>query len=160
MFPCNMCQRHRGGRTVIPQHILNHGANVKGCSTTRPDRVTPRKEHRYHSAEYVWVPGQVWLNTQMRNQLAPVGFKLRTVQPIASCYTKLRSPGPIVPLSRYMNNLLRGRTETAWDLYIVLYCGRVPATNAPGCTAAEGLLYKHWSLVVPTCTARCHQHRS
>ena len=25
---------------------------------------------------------------------------------------------------------------------IVLYCGRVPAANAPGCTAAEGLLYK------------------
>ena len=38
---------------------------------------------------------------------------------------------------------------------IVLYCGRVPAANAPGCTAAEGLLYKPWSLVVPTCTARC-----
>ena len=37
---------------------------------------------------------------------------------------------------------------------IVLYCGRVPAANAPGCTAAEGLLYKPWSLVVPTCTAR------
>ena len=25
---------------------------------------------------------------------------------------------------------------------VVLYCGRVPAANAPGCTAAEGLLYK------------------
>ena len=37
--------------------------------------------------------------------------------------------------------------------YIVLYCGRVPAANAPECTAAEGLLYKPWSLVVPTCTA-------
>ena len=39
-----------------------------------------------------------------------------------------------------------------------LYCGRVPAANAPRCTAAEGLLYIPWSLVVPTCTARClHQ---
>ena len=37
---------------------------------------------------------------------------------------------------------------------IVLCCGRVPAANAPACTAAEGLLYKPWSLVVPTCTAR------
>ena len=37
---------------------------------------------------------------------------------------------------------------------IVLYCGRVAAANAPGCTAAEVLLYKPWSLVVPTCTAR------
>ena len=33
---------------------------------------------------------------------------------------------------------------------IVLYFGRVPAANAPGCTAAEGLLYKPWSLVFPT----------
>ena len=41
----------------------------------------------------------------------------------------------------------------------VLYCGRVPAANAPGCTAAEGLLYKPWSLVLPTCTARCLHHR-
>ena len=42
---------------------------------------------------------------------------------------------------------------------IVLYCGRVPAANAPGCTAAEGLLYKPWSLVVRTCTARCLHQR-
>ena len=41
---------------------------------------------------------------------------------------------------------------------LVLYRGRVPAANATGFTAAEGLLYKPWSLVVPTCTARClHQ---
>ena len=38
-------------------------------------------------------------------------------------------------------------------------CSRVPAANAPGCTAAEGLLYKPWSLVVPTCTARCLHQR-
>ena len=43
--------------------------------------------------------------------------------------------------------------------YIVLYCGRVLAANAPGCTAAEGLLYKPWSLAVPTCTARCLHQR-
>ena len=36
----------------------------------------------------------------------------------------------------------------------VMLCSRVPAANAPGCTAAEGLLYKYRSLVVPTCTAR------
>ena len=44
-------------------------------------------------------------------------------------------------------------------LDIVLYCGRVPAANAPGCTAAEDLLYKPWSLVVHTCTARCLHQR-
>ena len=42
---------------------------------------------------------------------------------------------------------------------IVLYCGRVPAANAPGCTAAEDLLYKPCSLVAPTCTARCLHQR-
>ena len=41
----------------------------------------------------------------------------------------------------------------------LLYCGRVPAANAPGCIAAEGLFYKPWSLVVPTCTARCLHQR-
>ena len=41
----------------------------------------------------------------------------------------------------------------------VMLCGRVPAANAPGCTAAEGLLYKPWSLVVPTFTARCLHQR-
>ena len=41
----------------------------------------------------------------------------------------------------------------------VLYCGRVPAANAPGRTAAEGLLYEPWSLVVPTCTDRCLHQR-
>ena len=42
---------------------------------------------------------------------------------------------------------------------VVLYCGRVPAANAPGWTAAEDLLYKPWSLVIPTCTARCLHQR-
>ena len=42
----------------------------------------------------------------------------------------------------------------------LLCCGRVPVANAPGCTAAEGLLYKPWSSVVPTCTARCLHQRS
>ena len=39
------------------------------------------------------------------------------------------------------------QSKTIVLYYIVLYCGRVPAVNAPGCTAAEGLLYKSWSLV-------------
>ena len=43
--------------------------------------------------------------------------------------------------------------------YYVMLRGRVPAANAPGCTAAEGLLHKPWSLVVPTCTARCLHQR-
>ena len=51
-----------------------------------------------------------------------------------------------------------GGLYLVWKYLGVLYCGRVPATNASGCTAAEGLLYKPWSLDIPTCTARClHQ---
>ena len=42
---------------------------------------------------------------------------------------------------------------------VVLYCDRVPVANAPGCTAAEDLLYKPWSLVVPSSTARCLHQR-
>ena len=37
-------------------------------------------------------------------------------------------------------------------------CNSVPAANAHGCTAAEGLLYKPWSLVVLTYTARSLHH--
>ena len=44
-------------------------------------------------------------------------------------------------------------------LTLYTYCGRVPAANVPGSTAAEGLLYKPWSLVVSTCTARCLHQR-
>ena len=41
----------------------------------------------------------------------------------------------------------------------VLYCIvlRSRQLMPPGCTAAEGLLYNPWSLVVPTCTARSLQ---
>ena len=35
------------------------------------------------------------------------------------------------------------QSQSAWEVQcIVLYCGRVPAANATGSTAAEGLLYK------------------
>ena len=41
------------------------------------------------------------------------------------------------------NNKFQNTTCTV--LYcIVLYCSWVPAASAPGCTAAEGLLYKPW----------------
>ena len=38
--------------------------------------------------------------------------------------------------------------EIIHESKICMYvCGRVPAANAPGCIAAEGLLYKPWSSV-------------
>ena len=35
---------------------------------------------------------------------------------------------------------IRIKNYTSLCFAIVLYCGRVPAANVPGCTAAEGLL--------------------
>ena len=61
-------------------------------------------------------------------------------------------------LKRYSFRYNKWNSTNAQGLCIV-YCGRVPAANAPGCTAAEGFLYKPWSSVVPTCTARCLHQR-
>ena len=54
---------------------------------------------------------------------------------------------------------INGKIYTDVSGDVVLYCGRIPAANAHGCTAAEGLLYKPWSLVVPTYTDRCLHQR-
>ena len=64
-----------------------------------------------------------------------------------------------------LNQPMKHSTESLGNVWyhqtcIVSYCGRVPAANAPGCTAAEGLFYKPWSLVLPTCTARCLHQRN
>ena len=49
--------------------------------------------------------------------------------------------------------------QAARPSFLPMYYRRVPAANVPGCTAAEGLLYKPWSLVVHNCTARCIHQR-
>ena len=65
-----------------------------------------------------------------------------------------------LPVPLHMQQKLTTRLfPWTYHLSVVLYCGRFPAANAPRCTAAEGLLYKPWSLVVPTCTARCLHQR-
>ena len=60
---------------------------------------------------------------------------------------------------RSISEILKLNTVLSEAEGIVLYCGRFPAANASGCSAAEGLLYKPWSLVVPTCSARCLHQR-
>ena len=50
---------------------------------------------------------------------------------------------PVTPTNKF-----KMRPLFSWD--VVLCCSRVPAANAPECTAAQGLLYKPWSLVIPT----------
>ena len=65
-------------------------------------------------------------------------------------------------LSNYfyaLHNFYIWLVKIVFTIPIVLYCGRVPAANAHGCTAAEGLLYKPWSSVIPTCTASCLHQR-
>ena len=64
-----------------------------------------------------------------------------------------------LPYNTHILSILPLWFEGPKNTCIVLYCGRVPAVNAPGCTAAECLLYKPWSLVVPACTARCLHQR-
>ena len=68
----------------------------------------------------------------------------------AKLYVKI-----VLGVNKYVT--AHGEFQTSVD--IVLYCGRVPAANAPACTAADGLLYKPWSLVFHTCTARCLYQR-
>ena len=67
--------------------------------------------------------------------------------------------GPMVEQGVWIIRTNQELRELYKDLDIVLYCGTVPAANALGCTAAEGLLYKPWSLGFPTCTARCLHQR-
>ena len=44
-------------------------------------------------------------------------------------------------------------SKQAVVVWLVMLCGRVQAAKAPGCTAAEGLLYKPWSF------SRSYLHR-
>ena len=70
------------------------------------------------------------------------------------CYCHLFTTNP-TRNGRGSYQISQVENPSATALVVPLYCGRVPAANAPGCTAAEGLLYKPWSLVLPTCTAKC-----
>ena len=65
-----------------------------------------------------------------------------------------KSPPPLTegPPTLYLLYLYKQHSAVCLLRHTVLHCGRVPAANAPGCTAAEGLFYKPCSLVVPTCT--------
>ena len=60
---------------------------------------------------------------------------------------------------RLTHSFTQGYNSAVVHSVLVLYCGSVPVANAPRCNAAEGLLYKPWSLVVPTCSARCLHQR-
>ena len=76
------------------------------------------------------------------------------------CFEILRLFGIFLPCVLKNHTLSFGESVIRpFRTTIVLYCGSVPAANAPGCTAAEGFLCKPWSLFVPTCTTRCLHQR-
>ena len=58
----------------------------------------------------------------------------------------MKEPNTLV--SVHQKNTPSVFTYMAYMSTILLYCGRVPAANARGCTTAEGLLYKPETLVV------------
>jgi hypothetical protein len=55
-----------------------------GWSTPHPGRFIPGKDPVPIVQEAGWAPGPVWT---VAENLAPPGFDLRTVQPVASRYT-------------------------------------------------------------------------
>ena len=60
---------------------------------------------------------------------------------VGKFYRNLDISGSVMP-----GDMRRGGRDVTYCIVlycIVLYCGRIPAANAPGCTAVEGLLYKH-----------------
>ena len=63
-----------------------------GAHRDGPTALPPGRSTGSLYEELGWVPGPFWLSTEMRNNLAPVGFKLRTVQPITSRYTDYAVP--------------------------------------------------------------------
>ena len=93
------------------------------------------------------------------------GFIYQLFIVVVSCAQLLQMSVRFLHFMAPHNNCARGvsylKLLSTWfnDVTHMNVCGRVPAANAPGCTAAEDLLYKPWSLVVPTCTARCLHQR-
>ena len=57
------------------------------------------------------------------------------------------SPRKLKGTPKWQNDRHTRYVSRSYGHCIVIYCGRVPAANAPGCTAAEGLLYKPWSFL-------------
>jgi hypothetical protein len=63
-----------------------------------PAMLPPGRRTGSNYEEHGWVLGPVWFNMEMRKYLAPAR--------IQSLY-QLSYPGSVVPVSRYINNLLK-----------------------------------------------------
>jgi len=80
---------HRGSRGIallIHHHGIRRGRRVR--VTPRPF-FAPGKDPVPVVQEAGWAPGPVWTGAE---NLAPPGFDLRTVQPVASRYTDCATP--------------------------------------------------------------------
>ena len=93
---------------------------------------------------------------------------VRTAENLATFMYRLsRNPRSLYFFDQKMNTIITCMYVCMYVcmyIYLCMYCillyfGRVPAANAPGCTSAEGLFYRPWSLVLPTCAARCLHQR-
>jgi hypothetical protein len=63
---------------------LTSALDEGGWSTSCPGRFTPRKDPVLIVWDAGWAPGPVWKVTE---NLAPLGFDPRTVQPVGRRYT-------------------------------------------------------------------------
>jgi hypothetical protein len=81
---CTDHTAHMGSRSIA---LLFHSHGTRrgwGVSVTPRPLFTPGKDPVPLVQEAGWAPGLVWTSAE---NLAPMGFNPRTVQPIASCYT-------------------------------------------------------------------------
>jgi hypothetical protein len=81
-----------GGGRRFAVFFFDLGGRRGGWSAPCPGRFTPGNDPVPIVQEAGWAPGPVWACAK---NLAPPGFDLRTVQPIASRYTGLSRPIPV-----------------------------------------------------------------
>jgi len=113
LWLCTGCTARRGSRGIALL-FLNHGTR-KGLAvsvTSRP-LFTAGKDPVPIVQENGWAPGPVWTGAEI---VAPPGFDLRTVQPLASHYTdcatratSLRMSGAIFPTPIHLHEVNRDK---------------------------------------------------
>ena len=84
MSPTTGHEGPKGKQSYSSTLSLTSTLDGDGWSTPRPGRFTPRKDPVPIVLEAGWVPELVWTGAE---NLAPLGFDPRSVQPVASRYT-------------------------------------------------------------------------
>jgi hypothetical protein len=73
---------------------------VAGGQRHDPAALPSGKRRGSHYNGYECAPGLLWMDAKKRKYLAPLGFKDRTIQPIASCYNDYAVLAPLSPSAR------------------------------------------------------------